>query len=146
MLIKENNSKLVITINEYLAVYLFFICWITFLEKRLVEKHVSLTAEEFEHIRLVESTEEGTPNFWIGWIKWLKSREPFLLLEETTSQAASMNFTGYRKRTKDILLSFMYKQEISCWIEEAALEEEQQEPNLHPAQKNSRQSGALWFF
>jgi len=100
-------------------------------EKRLVEKHVSLTGEEFEHIRLVESTDQGIPSRWTTWMRWLKSREPFLLLEENVTQANTVNFTGYRKRTKDILLTFMYKQEISYWIEQAIQEEEQLEPDMH---------------
>lgn len=111
-------------------------------EIRLVEKHLSLNAEEFENIRLVESVQERTPTFWNKLVKWLKSRESFLLLEETTVQATTVNFTGYRKRTKDVLLSFMYKQEISCWIEQAILEEEQSESEMHSVQKKSRQSRA----
>ena len=109
----------------------FYVIEIVISEKRLVEKHVSLTGEEFEHIRLFESTDQGIPSRWTTWMRWLKSREPFLLLEENVTQANTVNFTGYRKRTKDILLTFMYKQEISYWIEQAIQEEEQLEPDMH---------------
>lgn len=37
-----------------------------------------------------------------------------------------VSFTGFRRRTKDVLLSFMYKDEIYCWMEQADREEKQQ--------------------
>jgi len=115
-------------------------------ENRLVEKHVSITADEFQHIKLTEIAEEAAQkaSFWKSAMKWLRSREPFILLQETTisMQATRTNFTGYRARTKDILLSFMYKEEISCWIEQAAQEEQleqQREFNRSESRRSSRQ-------
>ena len=121
------------------------------IENRLVEKHVSITADEFQHIKLTEIAEEAAQkaSFWKSAMKWLRSREPFILLQETTisMQATRTNFTGYRARTKDILLSFMYKEEISCWIEQAAQEEQleqQREFNRSESRRSSRQR-RTWF-
>lgn len=101
-------------------------------EKRLVEKTVTLNAEEYERLLAVEIAEEAAKKtFWYSWIARLRTQEPFKTLDEVTLdlpgvRPISVTFTGFRRRTKDVLLSFMYKEEIHCWLEQADCEEKQQ--------------------
>lgn len=68
---------------------------------------------------------------WYNWFSRLRKQEPFKTLDEATLdlpgiRPMQITFTGFRRRTKDVLLSFMYKEEIYCWMEQADREEKQQ--------------------
>ncbi|KAK4010715.1 two pore calcium channel protein 1 [Daphnia magna] len=110
-------------------------------EKRLVEKTVTLNAEEYERLLAVESAEQlSKGKLWHNWFARLRKQEPFRTLEETTLdlpdiRPISVTFTGFRRRTKDVLLSFMYKDEISCWMKQADHEEKQQQPKNSPSKR-----------
>lgn len=111
-------------------------------EKRLVEKSVTLTGAEYEQLRVVDSAERKASLSSSGkaasWLSWMRSKEPFRTLEEVGVGAgfgeeapaegtlSTVTFIGRRRRTKDVLLSFMFKEEISCWMEAADLEDKQQ--------------------
>jgi hypothetical protein len=111
------------------------------LEKRLVEKTVTLNAEEYERLLAVESAEEKSKEkLWYNWFARLRKQEPFRTLDEVTLdmpgiRPISITFTGFRRRTKDVLLSFMYKEEISCWMKQADHEEKQQQPGTSPSRR-----------
>lgn len=91
-----------------------------------------MNAEEYEKLLAVEMTEEATKEkTWYGWFARVRKQEPFKTLDEVTLdipgiRPMSVTFTGFRRRTKDVLLSFMYKDEIYCWMEQADREEKQQ--------------------
>ena len=95
----------------------------------MIEKIVSLTPEEYDSLRTAEAAEEvrSSQSLWQPLVSWLRAQQPFLLLEETKhlpgTQTSPVTFVGYRRRTKDILLSFMYKEEIACWMQQAAQDE-----------------------
>lgn len=110
-------------------------------EKRLVEKSVTLNAEEYERLLAVESAEElSKKKLWYNWFARLRKQEPFRTLDEVTLdlpgiRPISITFTGFRRRTKDVLLSFMYKDEISCWMKQADHEEKQPQPRSSPLKR-----------
>lgn len=89
----------------------------------------------------MESAEElSKGKLWHNWFARLRKQEPFRTLEETTLdlpdiRPISVTFTGFRRRTKDVLLSFMYKDEISCWMKQADHEEKQQQPKNSPSKR-----------
>ncbi|XP_046456240.1 two pore calcium channel protein 1-like [Daphnia pulex] len=110
-------------------------------EKRLVEKTVTLNAEEYERLLAVESAEEKSRGkVWYNWFARLRKQEPFRTLDEVTLdlpgiRPISVTFTGFRRRTKDVLLSFMYKDEISCWMKQADHEEKQPQSGTSPSKR-----------
>ena len=77
------------------------------------------------------------------------SEEPFRTLEEGNNvdipdgRASTISYTGFRRRTKDVLFSFMFKDEISCWMAQADHDEKQQDqlkvnPNSSTSSKGIR--------
>lgn len=75
--------------------------------------------------------EASKKTFWYSWFARLRTQEPFKTLDEVTLdlpgvRPMSVTFTGFRRRTKDVLLGFMYKEEIHCWMEQADCEEKHQ--------------------
>lgn len=107
-----------------------------------MEKTVTLNAEEYERLLLIDSAEDTSKgNSWSQWITRIRKHEPFRTLDEValdipSIRPISVSFIGCRRRTKDVLLSYMYKDEIQCWMEEADREEKQQQQ-----QGNSRNDG-----
>lgn len=122
-------------------------------EIRLVEKSVTLSAEEHEQLRTVEAAERKasrksiskTADCFASWIRFSFSNKeekvsgPFRTLEEAgiqvdsdspttlASVTSTVTFIGRRHRTKDVLLSFMFKEEITHWMEMADKEDKQQQ-------------------
>ena len=105
-------------------------------ERRLVEKTVSFTTEEYDQICRLDKAEQSSA-LQSKWKRWVDSMwgvvAPFRPLVETTDpisgrpvKTTHMTFTGCRGRSKDILLTFMYKEEIACWMQQADQEEQQQ--------------------
>jgi hypothetical protein len=119
----------------------FFELLFCHLEKRLVEKTVTLNAEEYERLLAVESAEEKSRGkVWYNWFARLRKQEPFRTLDEVTLdlpgiRPISVTFTGFRRRTKDVLLSFMFKDEISCWMKQADHEEKQPQSGTSPSKR-----------
>ena len=103
-------------------------------EKRPVQKQVTLSSEECERIQRAEATEQSMSAslHWWSWMLRLVTTNQFLPLEEI-NHLTETTFTGCRRRTKDILLSFMYKEEIYCWMQQAEREEQ-----LQKVPRNSR--------
>ena len=105
----------------------------------MVEKTVTLNAEEYERLLAVESAEEKSKErVWYNWFARLGKQEPFRTLDEVTldmPRPVSITFTGFRRRTKDVLLSFMYKDEISCWMKQADHEEKHQPGTSSPSKR-----------
>lgn len=120
----------ILILNSFLFIPFF---GFPILEKRLVEKTVTLNAEEYENLLSAELAEEKLKEkHWFGWFNRLREQEPFKTLEEATldlpsGRPLSITFTGFRRRTKDVLLGFMYKNEIYDWMEQADQEEKQQQ-------------------
>ena len=119
-------------------------------EKRLVEKTVSITTDEFERIRQIEEAEESTKSKLSKWKRRLMNlwtAEAFYRLNEVTDpfssrtgQVASrfVSFIGCRRRSKDILLTFMYKEQIACWMQQADSEDQQQQLSSKFSRNDSR--------
>ena len=62
--------------------------------------------------------------------KWLQRAESNIIsfrnLDESDVpgfRSTSVTYTGFRHRTKDVLLSFMFKDEIRRWMEQAEVDE-----------------------
>jgi hypothetical protein len=115
-----------------------------------VEKTVSITTDEFERIRQIEEAEESTKSKLSKWKRRLMNlwtAEAFYRLNEVTDPFSSRNgqvasrfvsFIGCRRRSKDILLTFMYKEQIACWMQQADREDQQQQLSSKFSRNDSR--------
>jgi len=106
-------------------------------EKRLVEKCITLTTEEYDRLKSVEASEKAAKDkpalCKVFGRMCTPKEEPFRNLEEGApvdipdGRTLSISYTGFRRRTKDVLFSFMFKEEICSWMAQADHEEKQQE-------------------
>lgn len=100
-----------------------------------MEKSVSLTGEEVEQLKTAEASQEKSKKKRTFLLPRLTKRAEssivsFGNLDESAVpgfRAASVTYTGSRHRTKDVLLTFMFKDEIQRWMEQAEKDEEKVE-------------------